>query len=71
MPSSMKSVALIGTYLPRRCGIATFTADLFAAILENDPSIDCSVIAMNDRPEGYEYPDAVRFQIGQNQLRNL
>ena len=68
MLPSTKSVALIGTYLPRKCGIATFTSDLFAAILENDSSIDCSVIAMNDRPEGYEYPDAVRFQIGQNQL---
>ena len=68
MLPSTKSVALIGTYLPRKCGIATFTSDLFAAILDNDPSIDCSVIAMNDRPEGYEYPDAVRFQIGQNQL---
>jgi len=68
MLPSTKSVALIGTYLPRKCGIATFTSDLFAAILENDPSIDCSVIAMNDRPEGYEYPDAVRLQISQNQL---
>jgi glycosyltransferase involved in cell wall biosynthesis len=64
----VRSVALIGTYLPRKCGIATFTADLAAAILENDPSIDCSVIALDDRPEGYEYPADVRLQISQNQL---
>jgi len=63
-----KSVALIGTYLPRKCGIATFTADLAAAIRDNNRSIDCSIIAMDDRPEGYEYPADVRFQIGQNQL---
>ncbi|NNC63623.1 MAG: glycosyltransferase, partial [Gammaproteobacteria bacterium] len=68
MLPSTKSVALIGSYLPRKCGIATFTSDLLAAILDNDPSIDCSVIAMDDRPEGYEYPADVRFQISQNQL---
>lgn len=68
MLSSLKSIALIGTYLPRRCGIATFTAELAAAILDNDPNIDCSIVAMNDRPEGYEYPPTVRFQIRQDRL---
>ena len=68
MPSQLKSVALIGSYLPRQCGIATFTADLAAAILENDPTIDCSIVAMNDRAEGYEYPDEVQFQISQDKL---
>ncbi len=51
MPSQLKSVALIGSYLPRQCGIATFTNDLAAAIIDHDPDIDCVVIAMNDRPE--------------------
>ena len=68
MLPALKSIALIGTYLPRQCGIATFTADLAAAILENDPNIDCSIVAMNDRPEGYEYPPTVRFQVGQDRL---
>jgi glycosyltransferase involved in cell wall biosynthesis len=68
MPSQLDSIALIGSYLPRRCGIATFTADLATSILDNDPNIDCGIVAMNDRPEGYDYPDAVKFQIGQDQL---
>ena len=68
MPPSVESVALIGSYLPRQCGIATFTADLAAAILENNCRIDCSVVAMNDRREGYEYPDIVKFQIRQDKL---
>ena len=68
MPPSVKSVALIGTYLPRLCGIATFTADLAAAITDNNPNIDCSIVAMNDRTEGYEYPDKVRFQVSQDRL---
>ena len=63
-----KSVALVGSYLPRQCGIATFTADLAGAILDNDPNIDCSVVAMNDRVGGYEYSAEVRFQISQDDL---
>ena len=68
MPESIESVALIGNYLPRQCGIATFTADLATAIVENDPGIDCFTVAMNDRPEDYNYPATVRFQIAQNKL---
>jgi len=68
MLPTLKSIALIGSYLPRHCGIATFTADLAGAILENSPTTHCSIVAMNDRPEGYEYPDEVRFQISQNNL---
>jgi glycosyltransferase involved in cell wall biosynthesis len=63
-----KSIGLIGSYLPRQCGIATFTADLAAAILDNDSSIECTVVALNDRPEGYEYPATVKFQIAQDKL---
>ena len=68
MPPQLKSVALIGSYLPRQCGIATFTADLATAILDNDPDIDCTIVAMNDRPEGYEYPETVKFEIKQDKL---
>jgi glycosyltransferase involved in cell wall biosynthesis len=68
MPSRPKSVALIGSYLPRKCGIATFTADLATSILDNDPNIDCGIVALNDRSEGYDYPDAVKFQIRQDEL---
>jgi glycosyltransferase involved in cell wall biosynthesis len=64
----IKSVALIGSYLPRQCGIATFTADLATAILDNNPKIDCSIVAMNDRREGYEYPETVKFEISQGRL---
>jgi glycosyltransferase involved in cell wall biosynthesis len=68
MPPSPKSVALIGSYLPRQCGIATFTSDLAAAMVASDPGIDCPIVAMNDRREGYEYPDTVKFQINQDSL---
>ncbi len=70
MPPALRSVALIGSYLPRQCGIATFTADLAAAILNNDPDIDCTIVAMNDQRAGYEYTDAVKFQITQDKLND-
>ncbi len=65
---SLNSVVLIGNYLPRRCGIATFTMDLSDAIAGNNPGMDCWVVAMNDRPSGYAYPQKVQFEINQNQL---
>lgn len=68
MARSLKSVALIGSYPPRQCGIATFTADLATAIVDNDPNIDRIIVAMNDRREGYVYPDIVKLQIGQDKL---
>ena len=68
MPPHLESVALIGSYLPRQCGIATFTTDLAAAIGDNAPNIDCTIVAMNDRREGYEYPESVKFQIRQDKL---
>ncbi len=62
------SIVFIGNYLPRKCGIATFTTDLLESIKQVTPATDCWAIAMNDTQEGYEYPDQVKFEINQNQL---
>jgi len=62
------SVAVIGNYLPRQCGIATFTTDLVEALSTEAPGINCWAVAMNDKPEGYAYPEKVRFEINQNRL---
>ena len=62
------SVALIGNYVPRQCGIATFTTDLVEALSEEAPDINCWAVAINDKPEGYAYPEKVRFEINQNNL---
>ena len=32
--SDLNRVAFIGNHLPRKCGIATFTSDLLAAVAE-------------------------------------
>jgi len=62
------SVAVIGNYLPRQCGIATFTTDLVEGLSAEAPDIYTWVVAMNDTPEGYAYPEKVRFEIKQNKL---
>ncbi|MFC1652302.1 glycosyltransferase family 4 protein [Planctomycetota bacterium] len=62
------SVAVIGNYLPRQCGIATFTSDLVEGLSAEAPDINCWAAAMNDKPEGYDYPDKVRFEINQHKL---
>lgn len=66
--TSLQRVALIGTYLPRKCGIATFTSDLAEAIAAAAPRLDVFALAMNDRPEGYRYPPRVHFEINDKRL---
>ncbi len=65
---SIKTVVLLGNYLPRKCGIATFTTDLADAIAKEAPDTAVWAMAMNDRLEGYNYPPRVRFEISQGQL---
>ncbi|MFG0262989.1 MAG: glycosyltransferase family 4 protein, partial [Novipirellula sp. JB048] len=60
---SLKRVALIGSYLPRPCGIATFSNDVFKSLKAARPDWELSVLAVNDPQHDYEYPDEVRFVI--------
>jgi glycosyltransferase involved in cell wall biosynthesis len=62
------SIAVIGNYLPRQCGIATFTTDLVEGLSAEAPDIYNWAAAVNDKPEGYPYPEKVRFEINQNKL---
>jgi len=60
-------IAVIGNYLPRQCGIATFTTDLSQS-LARELIIEENLInvAMDDIPEGYNYPHQVKFRVRQN-----
>ncbi len=58
-------LAFVGDYVPRRCGIATFTADLCEAIAAEFPRMKCIVGSVNDRAAGYDYPERVRFEIAE------
>lgn len=65
---SRRQVGLIGTYPPRVCGIATFTADLRRSLHEADASIQTNVIALTSAAHTVQYPDEVTFEIRQNHL---
>ncbi len=67
---SVKSAVFIGNYLPRQCGIATFTTDLSESFASIAPDISNWVIAINDKPEGYQYSSRVRFEINQDRLHD-
>lgn len=60
-------IAVIGNYSPRQCGIATFTTDLSQAITRELPIEENLInVAMDDIPEGHNYPPQVKFRVRQN-----
>lgn len=68
MPSKVSKVAFIGDYLPRKCGIATFTCDVRSAVARQFPETECFVGAVTDTAEGYDYPDEVRFEFKESDI---
>lgn len=61
-------VAYVGSALPRRCGIATFTANLSKALETSWGKGSGFNIAINDTEEGYDYTPQVIGQIGREEL---
>lgn len=61
-------IAVIGNHLPRKCGIATFTTDLHDALSSQYPDLYNIVIPINDKKEGYDYPDNARFEIDEKDI---
>ncbi len=61
--SAINRIAFIGNYLPRQCGIATFTTDLCEAVAAEYRGTTCIALPVNDTDEGYDYPARVRFEI--------
>ncbi len=66
--SEIRKLAFVGDYLPRKCGIATFTADLCEAVAAQYPGMQCFVVPVNDVEGGYDYPPEVRFEIEEQEL---
>src|SRR6202051_3332495 len=59
-------IAVIGNYLPRHCGIATFTTDLCEAISAEYGTARLMALPVNDTEQGYDYPARVRWSLAQD-----
>lgn len=57
------AVCLVGTAPPRRCGIATFTGDLGAAITSQQPERPAVQVALTDVGGAYAYGPEVVFEV--------
>src|SRR5580704_12840310 len=66
LPVLPNRVAFVGNYLPRKCGIATFTTDLCDAIHAEFGAIELLALPVNDTAEGYSYPERVRFELSED-----
>lgn len=66
--TKVKKIAFIGDHPPRKCGIATFTADLLGAVADTHPRTQCFAVSVNDVASGYDYPDTVHFEIEEQDL---
>src|SRR5579864_8779900 len=61
-------IAVVGNYLPRQCGIATFTTDLCSAISAECGTARLLALPVNDTQLGYDYPARVRWSLAQDDL---
>ncbi len=59
---------MIGNYLPRHCGIATFTTDLCEAISAEYGTARLLALPVNDTEQGYDYPARVRWSLAQDDV---
>jgi glycosyltransferase involved in cell wall biosynthesis len=65
-PALPNRIAVVGNYLPRRCGVATFTTDLCDALHAEYSTAELLALPVNDTEEGYNYPVRVRFELSQD-----
>jgi len=61
---------VVGNYLPRQCGIATFTTDLCAAITAEYGTARLLALPVNDIEQGYDYPARVRWSLAQDDVKS-
>jgi len=60
-------IAFVASSVPRRCGIATFTADLLAAVKAADPTVRVLAAAIDEPGAARAYGPDVRWRIRQEE----
>ncbi len=63
-------IAVVGNYLPRQCGIATFTTDLCSAISSEYGTARLLALPINDTAKGYDYPSRARWSLDQDDVNS-
>ena len=66
-------ISIISSYVPRLCGIATFTHDLTNSIKDSSTGGEylINIGAINDDIDGYKYPSDVKFEIRENNVNDF
>lgn len=65
-PLAHLRIAHVGTFPPRKCGIATYTEDTLNAIQNYAPAASSFVVAMTDPGEAARYKFPVRHEMAQH-----
>lgn len=60
-------ILFLSSSVPRRCGIATFTADVMAAVKAADPAVRCSIVAIDEPNSARAYGPEVKARIRQRE----
>ena len=64
-------IVFVSSAVPRRCGIATFTGDLIAAVRAADPSTTCRIAAIDEPGVLRAYKSDVRWRIHQGDVESF
>ena len=56
-------IALVGGFTPRRCGLATFTADIYDSLMATSPTVAVDVYAMTPKADPTIFDDPVTAAI--------
>lgn len=62
-----RTIAFLSSFVPRECGVGTFTRDLASGIDQVRPDRLSSVVAINDPDGQYDYGRKVIFEVDQGQ----
>ena len=65
--TTINRVAFLGDYMPRQCGERRLRP-IFARRSQPNTRMRMHRRSVNDRPEGYDYPARVRFEIDEKEI---